>query len=591
MHSLSGLTAMNTKSFPTALAAFILLSLSLAACAGPAKGRKPSVDWSRGLPIGARVDGAVTMVVPGSGTPIHLAWPTTIDGRTTIHYTQLDAGANVVVDRDLQLAAGAARSPKLLMAGNRQLHLVWAARPEGERPWTLWYNRLDERGEFVGEATRLSAIGTNTGSYSVTGDASGRSFVVWEDRVGGAVYAQSLTASGIENPVPLIVADAGRAPAARLDASGNLHLVWLDGSRFFYTTLSRSSTETAPARLVAYVNLGTGDSLSGPVLGLTDVDIFVLWAISSQSGLEAGTARTEYVTFPLRTARLTPSRRLWLLPVEEQPYGTFSGAYELTRLAPPATAAFGTDYLYDPVTAEEQGQTMAVAVTARQAYRSKQFTQIALALFQSGEFVGYQMASKTEGFSGQAVIGLDAAGHLYLAWREGAGRANVYFATTAPQARAELDRISTDDVTNAFLVGAMDALVGVLFFPFAMIWILPGILLLGVWKLIKDEDSVTIPHSLLLLVIAILLYQVTKLLFLPTIQTYTPFSAWLDLPRSWSTALRVIVPLLIFGVAWLAAEWVRRSRTASTLAYFFVVAAVDAILTLVVYGVNYLGVF
>jgi hypothetical protein len=93
------------------------------------------------------------------------------------------------------------------------------------------------------------------------------------------------------------------------------------------------------------------------------------------------------------------------------------------------------------------------------------------------------------------------------------------------------------------------------------------------------------------LVIAILLYQVTKLLFLPTIQTYTPFSAWLDLPRSWSTALRVMVPLLIFGVAWLAAEWVRRSRTASTLAYFFVVAAVDAILTLVVYGVNYLGVF
>jgi hypothetical protein len=582
---------MKIKSSPTAIATFFLLSLALAGCVGPVKGRKPSVDWSRALPVGARVEGALTIAVPGSGAPIHLAWPTTVDGQVIIHYTQLDAAANVVVDRNLQFAGGAPRSPKLLIAGDGQLHLVWAARPEGERTWTLWHSRLDERGEVVGETLRLSALGANVGSYNVTGISSGGGFVVWEDRAGGAVYAQSLIGSGVDSPLPVIVAAAGRAPAARLDACGNLHLVWLEESRLLYTTLARGSTETAPAHPVANVNLGTGDSLSGPVLGLSETDLFVLWAIASQSGLEAGTARTDYVAFPLHAARLTPSRRLWLLPVEEQPYSPFVGAYAMSQLVPPATAAVATDYVYDPVTVGEHGQGMAVAVTAKQAYRLKQFTQIAIAVFQSGEFAGYQMASKTEGFSEQAVIGLDAAGHLYLAWREGAGRSNVYFATTAPQARAALDRISSDDIMNALLIGAMEALVGVLFFPLAIIWIMPGMLLLGVWKLIKDEDSITTPYWLLLLLIAIILYQMMKILFLPTIQTYTPFSAWLDLPSNWSTALRVTVPLSILALSLLVAEWVRRSRTASTLAYFLVVVAVDAVLTLVVYGVNYLGVF
>jgi uncharacterized membrane protein len=81
-----------------------------------------------------------------------------------------------------------------------------------------------------------------------------------------------------------------------------------------------------------------------------------------------------------------------------------------------------------------------------------------------------------------------------------------------------------------------------------------------------------------------------KFLFLPTITTYVPFSAWIDISPAWELPLLLIVPVITM-LAGLLVAYLMRHRTPSGLAFFFWFTATDAILTLAIYGVTILGVF
>lgn len=170
---------------------------------------------------------------------------------------------------------------------------------------------------------------------------------------------------------------------------------------------------------------------------------------------------------------------------------------------------------------------------------------------------------------------------------------DIYFASTSPIIRTELNRITSLDVIDLVLTGGMESLVGILFFPWIGIgWLLPGLVLVGIHKLIKDSDSIS--RSLLarlLLGIAILVYQGTKLLVLPSITFYVPFSAWIEIPGSWRMPLQIGVPLAILTLAFLAAWLVRRRHTDSAVMLYLVFVAVDALFTLAIYGVGFLGVY
>ncbi|NLF67322.1 MAG: hypothetical protein GX579_22260, partial [Chloroflexi bacterium] len=69
-------------------------------------------------------------------------------------------------------------------------------------------------------------------------------------------------------------------------------------------------------------------------------------------------------------------------------------------------------------------------------------------------------------------------------------------------------------------------------------------------------------------------------------------SAWLDIGDIAGRILQIITPVLIFGAGIVVAEIVRRRReTVSTALYYLAIGGVDALLTLLVYGVNFSGVF
>jgi hypothetical protein len=116
-----------------------------------------------------------------------------------------------------------------------------------------------------------------------------------------------------------------------------------------------------------------------------------------------------------------------------------------------------------------------------------------------------------------------------------------------------------------------------------------GFGLLIVWRLIKNDEDLTFPTSKILLVIAIISYQVLKVLFLSPMLVYVPFSAWIDIPIHLEMIYRVGVPLVIFTVAIIAAQWFTRKSTPATLTYYLIVVIVDCIFTLAIYGVILLG--
>ena len=139
-------------------------------------------------------------------------------------------------------------------------------------------------------------------------------------------------------------------------------------------------------------------------------------------------------------------------------------------------------------------------------------------------------------------------------------------------------------------VHCLDAMTGALFFPLSLVWFIPGFLLLGIYKLRRDDETMSDRTSQFLAVVAIILYQLSKALFMPTIISYVPFSAWVDIPNSMTKVLQVLIPVIILTAGIVAAEIVRRRRPSlSALGYFLIVCGVDAVFTLGVYGVGYLG--
>ena len=92
------------------------------------------------------------------------------------------------------------------------------------------------------------------------------------------------------------------------------------------------ASESVP---VANLVIGTGDSLVGPALGVSDGWVYVLWSILRQSGLSAGTAITEYVSFPVDAPGLSNSAEIGIRQDEEQVYLPYEGGLALTQLAAP----------------------------------------------------------------------------------------------------------------------------------------------------------------------------------------------------------------------------------------------------------------
>ncbi len=578
-----------------AIVSVLLFTFLLVGCGSePERARKPSEDWSRGLPLGTDASGTAAMVVDQAGEVIHAIWPVWSEsGDVGLRYVQISQEAQIELDREVIQLSGRVRTPRLISAGDQHLHLFWANRAEGSKRWQLWYAQLDQQGDIQGAAVRLSPETSSVSQYEVAPDLNGGSVIAWEDTGSGGINFARISSSGEKQVGPACVVSQGIMPAVRVDSQGQVHLAWFEGiGDLMYQVLDTELPMPVDGTLIAHIPLGTGASLDGPAFGVTDEWVYVFWSILNQSGLEAGTAKTQYVVFPIGAPdEASIISDIGVLPLEKQPYRSDEGEFTYTQLVPAAYISRSSQFVYDPVVMQDQNSELAVALASHQQHRLDGYIQIVVAIMADGEYKGYTLATKTQAISSDAVLSADADGNLHLIWRDGYAGENIYYTTTEPDARAELDRPTFRDITTVILAGGLESAAGILLFPLAFPWMFLGLILLVVWRLIRNDEDLTNKISLVLLVSAIILYQGSKVLIFPTMVDYVPFSAWVDVPDGWQLALRFGVPVIILGIAIGVSEWLRRKSAPSTLRYYLVVVIVDTILTLAVYGVNFLGAY
>ena len=528
------------------------------------------------------------MAVIGDAESIHFVWPTALDDQAHVHYVQMDSSGEIVLDFDLDLPEARFRSPRLLKDSDNKLNLFWAMRTQGSKNWELWHSLLDESGGLAGGATRISPANTKVGTFVVAQNEMGDGFVVWEDDTSGWLVGAPVSNSRVGEPSNLV--EAAVVPGIAVDERGDLHLAWIEQTAIRYTLYPHGELGAEEGSVVAKFEEQSSNTINGPAINVADDHVYIAWSIYANVGLESGSGWTEFVSFPSDSPSSKPSKRLWILPDEDQLYDPYQGNYQLSVMADPVTSPMlTTNLVLEPGMGAPAGSELAMVVSAMQDQRLDQYVQMVLVLFDDGQFTGYQLAGKTELLSREGVLRTDTSKNLHLAWIEGTGT-KVYYATTAEEVQSGVNRFGGGDFATVVFGGGLDAITGALFFPLSLVWFIPGFLLMGIWKLRRDDETMENRVSQFLVVIAIISYQLSKALFLPTIISYVPFSAWVDIPGNMEQVLRVLIPVLILTAGVVVAEIVRRRRPSTTgLSYFLLVCGVDAALTLGVYGVGYLG--
>ncbi|MBT3313316.1 MAG: hypothetical protein HN390_01760 [Anaerolineae bacterium] len=582
------------KSLLIALAFVVALWLLISYSSGPARTRKPSTDWGRGVPVGADASGTLGMVVEDDGSAIHLVWPFEADaGKTGIRYVQLGESARVVEEKDVVQIQGEMRAPRIFMTQQNSLRLLWATRVDSSQKWQLWYAEIDLEGTLQTEPKMLSDASFGVRRFEAVGDSDGGFWVVWDDTNSGSIHLTGVSADGQKQAQITSVAEKGSNPSIALGADDQIHLSWLNNNNdLIYAELDAGFAHTPEN--IHHIALGTGASLNGPRMGISDEQVYIFWSILDQSGLEAGTARTEFVSFPLGVPEEVSSQDdIWVLPYEEPLFQPKDGGYSYSELVPASLINRTTPFVYAPSLIQNPRGEMALALAAQQQHRLDGYVQIAVAFMENGIYKGYSFATKTQEISGDPVLAADADGNIHLVWREGFDKEAVYYTTMDPEIRAIIDRPTLRDASTLILASGLESMTGILLFPLAFPWLFPGLVLVVIWRLVKNDENISFRSSQIVLMVSLILYQGSKILVFPTFVDYTPFSAWIDIADGWGTPLRIIVPFIIFAIAIFFSERFRRrgKGVPSTLRYYFVTALVDMLLTLAIYGVNFLGAY
>jgi hypothetical protein len=515
------------------------------------------------------------------------------DGLAYPRVIALDRRLAQVWDRIYDVPLVQANQPQILWNATG-LDLFWISNQE------LYYASLDPAGTFMGQPALLSGD-NRVDSYAVARDADG-STTVW---YGGPRQHPGLYALSLEELAEqaTLVDAQGIGPDLQYDRAGTLHATWAhyppgyEDKRLFYAAYPDGVYLPGQGTIVLEPRLGTATTLAGPRLGLDRQEVYLFWSEVSHAGVEAGKVKTSYIHFPRGQPSLVSPAQPLLIP----------SAYNLTYLPTSgdgleagervALDSRGISSITDLAVNPGQAQELAITFRAHIDYlRRKTQGQISTAFLQDGDAVSYQLLSFTPSDSADPAIIADQTGQLYVTWleKDASPGSKVFFASTAPEIRGALGTLTWRDLGQLSAETTFGLLGGALLIPLVLVWMLPPLVVVGLTSVIRQEGArFTDLGTLVTLVPAITTYWLTKLLTLPGIRDYVPFSAWLPFIPSWLGALlRWIAPLLFTGLGLLAAwNYTYRRSNPSTLFFVLIFAAVDGVLTVAVYGVLFYGAF
>ena len=232
-------------------------------------------------------------------------------------------------------------------------------------------------------------------------------------------------------------------------------------------------------------------------------------------------------------------------------------------------------------------------------YESRQTNgQSALLYFADGAPTSYQLLSYSSRGARTPYLVNDAANHLYVTWLEATPSAgfDVYFATTAPTTVTALDHLVAADYLQMAGTTLFGMVSGMVLSPLVVfLWLLAPMVIVGVSLFFQrglNDDQLTW-GGLIILVLSVGAYWAAKMVALPDIFIYVPFSAGIPIIPVWLEGiLRWGIPILI-SVVGLVAAWhfTIRRHIASPLYFMLIFGLVDGLLTLAIYGFYFYNFF
>lgn len=577
------------------LLAILLLASLLAGCqTTPSRSARASEDWSRGSRVGtASLNVPVAMSIDEDGRGGRFLWVTKDDeDRQILRYARLDAAGNVVFETSLGIPSGRANQPGLTRDAGGVLHATWLAR-DGDI-YRLYHALLDDAGRFVVGPEAVSLPGIPAHSHTGIASTEGGIDVFWGAIEGDTpgLYHARIAADGSVVDASHPLGMVGFDPSAVRARDGSLHLVWKEipdtgRQSINYGVFDGASRAIVGAHEVVAFGVPTGLVSHRPALGIARGRAYVFWSIERRGGgLTLPAAESRYVSFPLGRPEAAEGPRDVVIPEDNRPdYRRVATTYHhVGNLAGGDGAPRPSTFVYLPAAVAGEQDQLATAFAVQISGRTKSVMQVALALWDDGEMVGYQIVGQTDSISLRPGIAVDTNSDLHLNWIDtaGFGKYAIYYAATTSEARANLNRLGTDDVIAALFGVAWGLAQAASFFPIALVWLFPPVVVLALYAFIRAEDGLDRAGSRVMLVVGALMYIVTKYLFRPS------WLAALPLPRGTpgdvANALLYLAPILIAAVA-TALTWlyIKRRQYASLLPAFAVFALSDALLTLLVY--------
>lgn len=580
----------------------VWLVLALAGCSlTPSRSIKVTPSWSRGLRVGiASLPQPVAMAVNEAGTRVHLAWSARTEEQTSLRYIQLDEQAKVMVDKALPPILFLPREPQLVLDGGGVLHLFCLASLRSGEPQGLFHWPLDQGGRLLAEPARLSDVKARATSFWALADREGQVDIFWATE-GGAeagIYHQHLGRWG-EEPGPVtLVARGGECPTAQTDGEGGLHLAWLharQGSQkeVRYAFFPRGRVKAVEGTTITTIRLGTGTLLQRPVLGLDDGHVYVLWSVEHRAGLQPGSAAANWVSFPLGRPDERWTGQVKLPEGHPGPPSRQAMAHlmlpDLLELSPEGVRRHST-FTYMPAVVPGQGAELLVALCTMVKYRVRSHVQPVLALFKDGQLIAYQMAGRTRHFSLHPRLTADGAGNLHLVWVDLAkpGAYEVYYATTAAMARAQLDRLDSTDILVSIVDTTWGMLSGLALIPLFIPILFVPLVWVVLYYIVGREDNLRERRAQVALLVAMVLYLGGRFVLLGPVFNTAPLLRYMParLAPAWLWGLSV---LLLIPPALALTLYIHRASRPSLFVGFFIFVLTDILLIMVTYGPGFFG--
>ena len=571
-----------------------LLALVATGCGlTPTHTSRASAQWSNGKLVGtATLNDQVALQVdevgPNGSVSVFMVW---VGLEHELNFARLNERAEVVTQHSLDLRCNSPLKPQLLIDTTGQLHLTWLDREE--LGLQLFYARLSADGEVIQGATVLSPPEQRAIHSAMALDPVGRTVeVFWSDNVPSrpGCYHAALDWSGaVVVPAEMLIPD-GILPAAQTDRQGFVHLAWRvelerEKPEFHYAVYdpqrrALGSDIVVSEPLVQMSLLGrptAGAAFDGPWLGLDESSVYLAWVLEVRE-------RGEVMDFTFYQAFPQPalSQREATETFDYPPPEVTGEAVHVRGVDPSRTG--------HPRFLEGQPAHQVLACfTQVSGPGNMEMLQIAVIDVLAGQIEGQEIVNASRAASVRPNVTIDSSSDLHLAWIDTAGfnRYQVIYASTSPQAKETLNRITAYVVVDKVLSTVMNVFSAFFFVPIVLSWVIIPIACLVIFALTTSASEISAPHGRRALGLAMLLQLGVKLFFFSDLLSRFPFGSLIFSSLDPSLGLllgRWIFPLLLAalsaGVVWI---YLKRGRSQSIFAAYFIYAAVDSFLTLVVY--------